>query len=102
MMEQRQAHHIIAGGQLNTAHAGGIAALKYAYVSYGETDTFAATCGEQHIVLIGANLHINDAIWRVNLHGNFAVAVDGHKVGELISAHIAGFCGEHDIEFSPL
>ena len=61
-----------------------------------------ALCREQHIVLIGADLHADDAVAGLQLHRDLAVAVDAGEIGELVAPHIAGFGGEHDVELFPL
>ena len=58
--------------------------------------------GEQHIVLVGADLHPDDAVARLELHRDLAVAVDAGEVGKLVAAHVARLGGEHDVELFPL
>ena len=62
--------------QIDAAHAHGIAALEDAHIANLEPDALAAHRRQQHIILVRAKLHINNALALIELHGNLAGAVD--------------------------
>ena len=87
--------------QLDAAHAGGFAALEDADVRDGEADALAGARGQQHVVVLGAELDADDAVALRQLHGDLAGLVDVGEVRQLVAAHVAGLGGEHHLELVP-
>ena len=85
----------------DAAHAHRVAALEHAHVVDREADALAARGRQQHVVLVRADLHVDDPLALVEPHGDLAGAVDLGEVGELVAPHRAARRGEHDVERFP-
>ena len=88
-------------GQRDAAHAHRGAAGEHAHVVDGEADALAAGGGQQHVVALGADLHVDDRLVLVELHGDDAGAADIDEVGQLVAADIAAGGREHHVEIGP-
>ena len=69
--------------------------------STAKTDALAARGGQQHVVLVGADLDVDDALALVEPHGDLAGAVDLGEVGKLVAPDRAARGGEHHVERLP-
>src|SRR5215470_12536680 len=58
--QDRERDQPVALGQRDAAHAHGGAALEHPHVGDRETDALAAGGGEQHVIALGALLHVED------------------------------------------
>ena len=56
---------------------------------------------QQHVVALGADLHVDDRLALVELHGDLAVAAHVDEVGELVAPDGAAGGGEHHVELAP-
>src|SRR5262249_364251 len=70
MPEDRERNDFVAVSQIDSAHAHGRATLENAHVVYRKADALTGSRGEQHVVVFGANLHIDDGIAFIELHGD--------------------------------
>ena len=55
----------------------------------GEADALAARRGQQYVVVFGTDLHIDDRLVGIELHGDDAGAPDVDEVRQLVAADIA-------------
>ena len=67
-----------------------------------EADALAARRRQQDVVVLAADLHVDDVVALVELHGDLAVAVDVDEVGQLVAAHTAGGRREHHVQLVPV
>ena len=101
MAQDRQRNQLVALGKRNAAHAHRGAAREDAHVGDGEADALAAGGGQQHVVALGADLHVDDRLALLELHGDDAGAADIDEVGQLVAADGAAGGGEHHVELGP-
>src|SRR5262249_42086732 len=95
MAQDRERNHRVAFRERDAAHAHGVPALEYAHVADREADALSQRTGEQHVVLLGADLHVDDRLTLVELHGDLSGAVDLEEVGPLVAPSRAGGGGKH-------
>ena len=62
MPQDRQRNQLVGLGQRDAAHAHRGAAREHAHVGDGEADALAAGGGQQHVVVLGADLHVDDRL----------------------------------------
>src|ERR1700753_2548860 len=96
-----QRDQFVPVGQGDTAHAHRSAPLEHPHVGDGEADALAAGGGQKHVVMLGADLHVDDRLGGVEFHGDNAGAPDVDEVRKLVAADIAAGGGEHHIEIGP-
>ena len=101
MPQDRQRDDLVALCKRNAAHTHRRAALEHAHVGDGKTDALAAGGGEQHVVPFSADLHVDDALALVELHGDDAGAAHVDEVGQLVAPDRAARGGEHHVELAP-
>src|SRR4249919_3601993 len=78
------------------------AALEHAHLRHCEADALAAIGGEQHVVLLGADLHVNDCLAVLQLHRDDAGRPHVGEIAELVAADgAAGGC-KHHVERGPV
>ncbi len=92
---------LVALSQIDPAHAHGGPALENAHVVDGKADALASRGGQQHVVLLGADLHVDNAVALGELHGDDAGPPHVGKIRELVAANGAAGRGEHHVELSP-
>ena len=69
--------------------------------STGKRMHWPARRGQQHVVLVGADLDVDDPLALVEPHGDLAGAVDLREVAELVAPDRAARRGEHHVERLP-
>ena len=87
--------------EADAAHARRVAALEDPHVLDGEADAAPAGGSKQHVVAARADGNVDQHVALVELHGDLAVAVDLHEIGEAVTAHVAGARREHHVELLP-
>ena len=102
MLQERQAHDFVAVSELDAAHASRLAALEHAHLANGEADAFATAGGKQDVVALAADLNADNAVARIELHRNLAVAVNVREIRKLVSSNAAGFGSEDHVHLLPL
>src|SRR5262245_11106065 len=70
--QDRKRDDLVALGERDAAHAVRGASLEYTYVGDRETNALAPACREQDVVVFRANLHVDDRVPLVELHGDDA------------------------------
>src|SRR6516165_1383042 len=70
--QDRQRDHPVALGERDAAHAVRGASLEHTHVGDRETNALAAACSEKDVVVFRANLHVDDRVALVELHGDDA------------------------------
>ena len=102
MMQDRHRDQRVAFGQADTAHPDRITAGKDANIGRREADGPPLVGGQEDIVLLGAEHHIDDlVVLFLQLHRNLAIAIDLDEVRQLVAADRALVGGEHDIHVGP-
>ncbi len=101
MAQDRQRDQLVAFGQRDAAHAHRGAPGKYPHVGDGKADALAAGGGQQHVVVLGADLHVDDRLVVVELHGDDAGAPHVDEVGQFVAADVAAGGREHHVEIGP-
>ena len=101
MAQDRQRDQRVVLGERDAAHAHRGAAGEHAHVGDGEADALAAGGRQQHVVALGADLHVDDRLALPELHGDDAGAADIDEVGQLVAADGAAGGGEHHVEIAP-
>ena len=66
-----------------------------------KADALAARGRQQHVVLVGADLHVDNSLALVEPHGDLAGAVHLGEVAELVAPDRAARRGEHHVERLP-
>ena len=100
--QDRHGDDVVVLGQPDAADADGVAPGEDAHVGHPETDAFALGGGQQHVVVFGARLHVDQArVLGFQLHGDLAVGHDPREVGQAVAAHGAGRGREHDVRVAP-
>src|SRR4029079_7403639 len=89
MMQDRHGDDLVVLIERDTAHTHRGAAREHAHVSHRKADALAAGGGEQHIVLLGADLHINNGLTFFELHRDDAGAAHVGEIRELVAAYVA-------------
>ena len=92
----------IAFAERDAAHAHRIAPLEDAHIGDREADALAVRRRQQHVVVLGADLHVDDLFARVELHRDLAGAVHLGEVGELVAPDGAARRREDHVELLPL
>ena len=100
-LEDRQRDDAVAFSKRNSAHAHRVPALEDAHVVDREADALASRGRQQHVVLVGADLNVDNALALIEAHGDLAAAVDLSEVGELVAPDSAARGGEHHVEGLP-
>ena len=100
--QDRHADDRIALGEFHAAHARRGAALEDTDRFDGEPDALSPPRGQQDIVVLGTDLNADDAVPRVELHGDLAVRQDVREIGQGVTPHIALRRGEHKRQVGPL
>src|SRR6202022_241066 len=85
---------LVPFGQGDAAHAHRGAAREHPHVGDGETDALPAGGGQQHVVALGADLHVDDRLVVIELHGDDAGAPDVDEVRQLVAADVAAGGGD--------
>src|SRR5207237_1443376 len=67
--QDRERDHRIALGERDATYAHGIPALEHPHVADREPDALSLRAGQQHVVPFGADLHVDDRLALVELHG---------------------------------
>ena len=92
---------MILVGERDAAHAARCAALEHAHLRHREADALAAIGGQQHVVLLGADLHVDDRLAVLELHGDDAGRPHVGEIGQLVAADGAAGGGKHHVELRP-
>ena len=74
---------------------------EHPHVGDREADALAVRRGEQHVVVLGRDLHVDDRLALVELHGDDAGAPHVDEIGQLVAPHGAAGGGEHHVEIRP-
>ena len=101
-VEDRERDDAVALGECDAAHAHRIAALEHAHVINGKADALAARRRQQHVILVRAELDVDNPLALVEPHGDLARAVHLREVGELVAPHRAARGGEHHVKASQI
>ncbi len=101
VMQDRHRNHAVAVFERDATHANRRAALEHAHIFHGKADALAAGGGEQHVIFFGADLHVDDTIALVELHGDDAGRANVREVGKLVPPHRAARRREHHVERFP-
>ena len=101
MAQDRQRDQLVAVLHGDAAHAHGAAALEHPHVGDREADALAVRRRQQHVVALGGDLHVDDRLALVELHGDHAGAPHVDEIGQLVAPHGAAGGGEHDVEIGP-
>src|SRR5579871_984885 len=99
--QDRLRDEFVAIGQIDAAHAHGGAAGKHPHVVDREADALAGGARQQHVVVLRADLHVDNGVALVELHGDDAGAAHIGKIRQLVAAHGATRGGEHHVERAP-
>src|SRR5262247_660228 len=70
--QDRKRNHLVALGERDAANAVRGASLEHTHVGDRETNTLPAACSEKNVVVFRANLHVDDRVPLVELHGDDA------------------------------
>src|SRR5215813_7361474 len=99
--QDRKRNHLVALGERDTANAVRRASLEHAHVGDRETNALAPAYREKDVVVFRANLHVDDRVPLVELHGDDPRRSNFHEVGELVAPHVAARGGKHHVELTP-
>ena len=80
MTQNCQRDNAVFFGEIYAAHAHRIAAFEHPHFINFKANTLALRCGQQHVIRLGAKLHVDNALALIELHCNFTGAVDCGKV----------------------
>src|SRR5690606_38224934 len=102
VMQDGHGDDLVAIGQIDAAHADGVAARKDAHIGDGEANALATGAGQKHVVEFRTRIDREDFIALVfELHRDLAVAVDLNEVRQLVTANRTARGREHDVEICP-
>src|SRR6185437_7893792 len=76
---------LVVFGQRNAAHAHRGASGKHPHVADGETNALAAGRGQQHVVTLGADLHVDNRLVVIELHRDDTGTAHIDEVRQLVA-----------------
>ena len=96
VVEDGHGDHAIPAFQPHAAYAGRIPARKHAHVGDREADALAALGRQQHVLVLGTDGDVDEAVALVELHRDLAIGLDRHEIAEPVTPDATAGSREHD------
>ena len=75
--------------------------MEHPHIGDGEADALPAGRGQQHVVALGADLHVDNRLVGFELHRDDAGTPDIDEVRQLVAADVAAGGRKHHVEIAP-